>query len=176
MKSLTIPSLKELKDLRCGDEVLLNGILYTARDAAHKRLSELLRNDLPLPFTLKDNFLYYSGPTPAPPSSIIGSCGPTTSKRMDIFTPLLLKHGIKGVIGKGPRQSEAFEAFAKNQAVYFHAYGGCGALYNKSVIDCNLVAFEELGTEAIYKLTVKDFPVLVAFDLHGNNIFHYSHI
>lgn len=176
MKHLTIPDLDTLSHLHCGEEVLLSGTLYTARDAAHKRLAELIAKNRTLPFPLKNSFLYYSGPTPAPPSSVIGSCGPTTSKRMDRFTPLLLEHGVKGIIGKGPRKTEIFDAFSANRALYFHAYGGCGALYNKSVMDCQIVAFADLGPEAIYKLSVKDFPVLVAFDLHGKNIFHYSDI
>ncbi len=176
MKKLTLPALNELSSLRCGEEVLLNGILYTARDAAHKRLVQLIKEDGHLPFPLENSFLYYTGPTPAPPGAVIGSCGPTTSKRMDDYTPLLLERGIKGIIGKGPRKSEVFQSFQKNRAVYFHAYGGCGALYNKSIVNNTLIAFEDLGAEAVYKLTVRDFPVLVAFDVYGNNIFHYSDI
>ncbi len=173
MKNLFLP-LKDndiLEDLHAGEEIFLNGIIYTARDQAHKRLNEIIKNNGKLPINLNNNFIFYVGPTPAPPGKVIGSCGPTTSKRMDKYTPLLLKYGLKGIIGKGPRGEEVKKALVKYKGVYLYAYGGCGALYSSKIIASTLVAFEDLGPEAIYKLKIKKFPVIVAIDIYGNSIY-----
>lgn len=173
MKKIALPlTLDVLSTLKAGDEVLFSGIIYTARDQAHKRLDDLLQAGRPFPVDLNGQIIYYVGPTPAPDGSVIGSCGPTTSKRMDPFTPQLLKSGVKAVIGKGPRSAEVVNSFVENKAAYFYAYGGCGALYQSCVTKCELVAFPDLGPEAIYRLEVKDFPVITAIDLDGNNLYH----
>lgn len=160
-----------VKRLRVGDIVRINGYVYTARDAAHKRLVELINNDAPLPFNLKGQVIYYVGPTPAPPGKAIGSAGPTTSSRMDIYTPLLLSLGLKGMIGKGQRSVEVIEAIRKYKAVYFLATGGAGALLSRHIVSAEEIAFPELGTESIKKLLLKDFPVIVAIDCYGGDIF-----
>ncbi|MGB9935626.1 Fe-S-containing hydro-lyase [Thermodesulfovibrio sp. Kuro-1] len=160
-----------IEQLKAGDLVLINGYVYTARDAAHKRLVELINNNTPLPFDLKGQIIYYVGPTPAPPGKAIGSAGPTTSSRMDSYTPLLLSLGIKGMIGKGQRSEEVIRAIKKYKAVYFLATGGAGALLSRHIVSAEEIAFPELGTESIKKLLLKDFPAIVAIDCHGGNIF-----
>lgn len=165
--------LKEevIEQLKAGDIVLISGYVYTARDAAHKRLVELINNNTPLPFDLKGQIIYYVGPTPSPPGKAIGSAGPTTSSRMDSYTPLLLSLGLKGMIGKGQRSEEVIEAIKKYRAVYFLATGGVGALLSRHIVSAEEIAFPELGTESIKKLLLKDFPAIVAIDCHGGNIF-----
>lgn len=160
-----------VEKLKAGDIVLINGYVYTARDAAHKRLVELIKNDTPLPIPLTGQIIYYVGPTPAPPGKVIGSAGPTTSSRMDPYTPLLLYLGLKGMIGKGKRSKEVKEAIKKYKAVYFLATGGAGALLSRHIVSVEEIAFLELGTESIKKLFLKDFPTIVAIDCHGGDIF-----
>ncbi|MBL7197897.1 MAG: fumarate hydratase C-terminal domain-containing protein [Candidatus Omnitrophica bacterium] len=150
-----------INGLKAGDEVLLSGVIYTARDQAHKKLIELIKKGRKLPIELKNQIIYYCGPTPAPRGKIIGSCGPTTSARMDELTIPLLKKGLKGMIGKGGRSNAVIKAIKKYKAVYFLTFAGCGALLAGKVKKAKPVAFKELGPEAIYKLEVKDFPVIV---------------
>lgn len=157
--------------LNAGQRVLLSGTVYTARDAAHKRLSEMIHQGLELPLPLKGACIYYAGPTPAPEGMVIGSCGPTTSGRMDTFTPILLQNGLSGMIGKGERSKEVCDAIKKFGAVYFCAIGGAGALAAKCITACNEIAFEDLGCESIKKLVFKDFPLFVGIDSHGGNLF-----
>jgi fumarate hydratase subunit beta len=159
------------KKLCAGESILLSGVIYTARDAAHKRLAETLKSGSPLPFDIKGQTIYYMGPTPARPGHVIGSCGPTTSGRMDAFTPTLLAAGLGAMIGKGERSTEVKEAIKKQRAVYFVTYGGAGALLAKTVRKAEIVAYPELGAEAIMRLEVEDFPVIVANDMHGGDLF-----
>ena len=161
---------EEIKELRAGDYVYITGTVYTARDAAHKRMEEALNQGSPLPLDLKDNVIYYMGPSPARQGRPIGSAGPTTASRMDKYTPRLLDLGLKGMIGKGKRTPEVAEAIVRNQAVYFAAVGGAGALLSKCIVESQVIAYEDLGTEAIRKLTVKDFPAVVVIDSLGNNL------
>jgi fumarate hydratase subunit beta len=161
-----------IKDLRMGDRVLLSGVVYTARDAAHERLVELIKEKAPLPFDLNGQVIYYAGPAPAKPGQVIGSAGPTTSVRMDSFTPLLLSLGLKGMIGKGPRGKEVVEAMVKHGAVYFAATGGAAALIARSVKGVKVVAYEDLGPEAIREMVVESLPLIVAIDAAGNNIYN----
>ena len=171
-KKINLPlTNKKISTLKVGDEVLLSGKIYTARDAAHKILANLLENKKKLPLSLKGITIYYAGPTPAPPHRTIGSCGPTTSARMDGFTPMLLKAGIKAMIGKGRRGKKAKEAIRKYKAVYFLAPAGCGALLSKKIIGKKLIAYRKLGPEAIYELKIKDFPVIVGVDSKGRDVF-----
>ena len=156
-----------VKALKAGEEVRISGVIYTGRDAAHKRLYELLQAGKPLPVDLTDQIIYYTGPAPTPPGYAIGSCGPTTSYRMDRYTPALLEHGLRGMIGKGRRSPEVIDAIVQNSAVYFSAEGGCGALLANYVRTCEVVAFPDLGTEAIHRLEVYDFPVTVFCDSTG---------
>ena len=160
-----------IRSLKTGDEVFLTGTIFSARDQAHKRLFELLEKGEDFPIALKGETVFYMGPAPTPDGKIIGSCGPTTAYRMDPFAPALLDYGLKGMIGKGPRSREVTEAVIRNRGIYFYAYGGCGALYAGKIKKNELVAFEDLGPEAIYKLEVEDFPVVVAIDSTGNNIY-----
>ncbi len=162
---------EEIKELRAGDYVYITGTVYTARDAAHKRMEEALNQGSPLPLDLKDNVIYYMGPSPARQGRPIGSAGPTTASRMDKYTPRLLDLGLKGMIGKGKRTPEVAEAIVRNQAVYFAAVGGAGALLSKCIVESQMIAYEDLGTEAIRKLTVKDFPAVVVIDSLGNNLY-----
>ena len=162
---------EEIKELRAGDYVYITGTFYTARDAAHKRMEEALNQGNPLPLDLKDNVIYYMGPSPARQGRPIGSAGPTTASRMDKYTPRLLDLGLKGMIGKGKRTPEVAEAIVRNQAVYFAAVGGAGALLSKCIVESQMIAYEDLGTEAIRKLTVKDFPAVVVIDSLGNNLY-----
>jgi len=160
-----------IEDLKVGDRVLINGVIYTARDAAHKRMLEDYEKTGKLPFDIKGQVIYYVGPTPPKPGQVIGSAGPTTAYRMDKYTPKLLELGLKGTIGKGWRSKEVKEALRKYKAVYFAAFGGLAALLSKHIVAVEMVAYEDLGTEAIRKLTVKDFPVIVANDIYGGDIF-----
>lgn len=160
-----------INNLKQGDRLFLNGKIYTARDQAHKRLVQAIKEGKPLPINLKDAVFYYCGPTKTPKGKIIGACGPTTSSRMDEFTPFLLKAGLKGMIGKGRRSQEVINAVKKYKALYFLTYAGCGALLSKYVKKAKPIAYKELGPEAIYELEVKDFPVIVAIDSKGRNIY-----
>ena len=162
---------KTIKELTAGTSVLISGTIYTARDAAHKRLVEALKKKEALPFALKGQTIYYSGPSPARPGRTIGSAGPTTSGRMDVYTPRMLAAGMKAMIGKGSRSMEAREAMQKYKAVYFIATGGAGALLAQSIKKAAVVAYEDLGPEAIRMLTVDNFPAIVANDIYGNDLF-----
>ena len=169
-KRITTPLTAEVtKDLHVGDNVLLTGVIYTGRDAAHKRLVELLEQGKELPVDLTDGIIYYVGPAPAQPGQVIGSAGPTTSYRMDAYAPALLDLGLKGMIGKGKRSAEVVESMKKNDAIYFGAIGGCGALLAKCIKKAEVVAYEDLGAEAIRRLEVEDLPLTVIIDSEGNN-------
>lgn len=169
---LEFPFTKEkMKELRAGDYVYISGTIYTARDAAHKRMYETLHKGEQLPIDLSDNLLYYMGPSPAREGRPIGSAGPTTSSRMDKYAPDLLVLGQAGMIGKGKRNQTVKNSLVKNGAVYFAAVGGAGALLSKSIISSEVVAYDDLGTEAIRKLSVKDFPVIVVIDSKGNDLY-----
>lgn len=157
--------------LHAGDSVLLSGVVYTARDAAHARLVELLKQGKPLPIDLTGQVIYYVGPTPAKPGDVIGSAGPTTSGRMDSFAPLLLEAGLKGMIGKGQRNETVRDAIVEHKAVYFAATGGAAALLAKRIVSCEVVAYEDLGCEAIHRLEVKDLPLIVINDCHGGDFY-----
>jgi len=172
MKKIQAPLTKEtIAGLKAGDEVLLSGVIYTARDQAHLRLTRLIEKGEPLPVSLADQIIYYCGPTPSA-DRVIGACGPTTSKRMDPFTPLLLREtSLKGVIGKGSRSEKVIEAIKKTGGVYFVAPAGAGAYLSEKVVSSEMVAFNDLGPEAIYKLEVKDFPLIVAIDCEGNYLY-----
>ena len=172
MMKINLPLTKEVaRTLKAGDIVELSGVIYTARDAAHKRLIERLEANEPLPFDLKDSVIYYVGPTPEKPGTVIGSAGPTTSYRMDAYAPTLLDLGLKGMIGKGPRNHEVIDAMKRNDAVYFAAVGGAAALLALHIKEAEVIAFDDLGTEAIRRLVVEDFPVIVATDCHGNSLY-----
>ncbi|MFH1645702.1 MAG: Fe-S-containing hydro-lyase [Candidatus Omnitrophota bacterium] len=172
MKNINLPFTQEIVDsLKAGDELLLSGLLYTARDAAHKRLCVSIEKGEELPVDLTKSTIYYCGPTPAAPSKIIGSCGPTTAKRMDSFTPQLLSKGLKVMIGKGNRSEDVVNAIQENNAVYLTAIGGAAAYLAKRVKGSRVVAYSDLGPEAIYELRVENFPVTVAIDSKGNNIY-----
>lgn len=162
---------KQVENLRAGQRVYLTGNIYTARDAAHKKLVELIDSNQPLPIDLTGQIIYYVGPTPAKPGHVIGSAGPTTSGRMDAYTPKLLEKGLKGMIGKGLRSNEVKEAIIKHKAVYFAAIGGAGALLAKCIKSAEVIAYPELGAEAIYLLYVERFPVIVVNDCHGNDLY-----
>lgn len=171
-KQINAPLTQETVDsLRSGDYVYITGTIYTARDAAHKRMQEALERGEELPFDMKDNVIYYLGPSPARPNQVIGSAGPTTSSRMDKYTPALLDRGLKGMIGKGKRSQEVIESMKKNRCVYLAAIGGAGALLSKCIQSAEVIAYEDLGTEAIRKLFVKDLPVVVVIDKDGNNLY-----
>jgi fumarate hydratase subunit beta len=160
-----------LKGLNAGDTVKINGVIYTARDAAHKKMMQLLEKGESLPFDIKDQIIYYVGPCPAKPGQIIGSAGPTTSSRMDAYAPKLIELGLTGMVGKGLRSKEVVAAMIKYGAVYFGAIGGAGALIAKTIIKEEIIAFPELGPEAIRKLTVSEFPATVIIDSRGNNLY-----
>lgn len=165
---------EELAKLKIGDEVLISGVVYSARDAAHKRMVEALdRSELPeqLPFDIKGQVVYYMGPSPAKPGQVIGSAGPTTSGRMDAYSPRLMEVGLKGMIGKGSRSQVVIEAMKKYHCVYFGATGGVGALISKSIKKSKVIAYEDLGAEAIRELEVEDFPVIVINDIYGNDLY-----
>lgn len=159
------------KELRAGDIVKISGIIYTARDAAHKRMVESLERGEELPIDLKDSVIYYAGPSPAKPGAVIGSCGPTTSGRMDAYAPTMLSLGETGMIGKGERDDGVIEAMKKYGAVYFGAIGGAGALISKSIKSAEVVAYDDLGAEAIRRLEVENFPAVVVIDSKGNNLY-----
>ncbi|BBF44616.1 fumarate hydratase class I, aerobic [Lachnospiraceae bacterium KM106-2] len=166
------PLSKEISNqLAAGDTVFLSGVIYTARDAAHKRIYEAIIENRQIPIELKDNTIYYLGPSPAREGMIIGSAGPTTSSRMDKYTPLLIKKGLLGMIGKGKRSKEVIDAIIENQAIYFAAIGGAGALLSKCITSSEVIAYDDLGTEAIRKLEVKNLPVIVVIDSKGNNLY-----
>ncbi|OPY89182.1 MAG: Fumarate hydratase class I, anaerobic [Syntrophaceae bacterium PtaU1.Bin231] len=171
-KRLTTPLTdQDVEKLNIGDKVLLNGVIYTGRDAAHKRLTDLLKAGKELPIDIRGQIIYYVGPSPAKPGQAIGSAGPTTSYRMDAYAPQLMALGMKGMIGKGNRAPEVIEAMKKYKAVYFGATGGAGALISKSIKKAEVVAYEDLGPEAIMKLEVEDFPVVVINDTKGNDLY-----
>ncbi len=157
--------------LNAGDRILLSGTVYTARDAAHKRISQMIEKEEALPFNLSGSVVYFAGPTPAKDGLAIGSIGPTTSSRMDKFSPLMISCGQKAMIGKGARSADVVNAMVEHGAVYFAAIGGAGALYSKCVTECQVIAFEELGCESVKKLTVENFPLIVAIDSKGNSIY-----
>jgi fumarate hydratase subunit beta len=169
---LNMPLDKEtVRKLKAGDEVRINGVIYAARDAAHKRMIELLRDGKPLPFDIRNQVIYYVGPCPAKPGEVIGSAGPTTSYRMDAYAPKLIELGLSGMVGKGMRNDEVISAMVKHGAVYFGALGGAGALIARSIISEEIIAFPDLGTEALRKLQVKDFPAIVVIDSYGENLY-----
>ena len=171
-KHITLPLTEELaKTLHAGDTVYLTGTIYTSRDAGHKRMCEALARGEKIPFDPTDATIYYVGPTPAKPGQVIGSAGPTTSSRMDKYTPLMLQHGLKGMIGKGKRSEQVISSMKENGAVYFAAIGGAGALLSKCIKKAEVIAYEDLGTEAIRKLEVENLPAIVVIDHKGNNLY-----
>jgi len=171
-KHITSPVSPEvIKDLHVGDNVLIDGVIYVARDAAHKRLVETMDRREKLPFDIKGQTIYYMGPSPAPPGKVIGACGPTTSARMDMFTPPMLEAGLKAMIGKGNRSQAVRDAIKKYKAVYFMSYGGAGALLAKTVKKAELIAYPDLGAEAVLRLEVENFPAVVANDMYGRDLF-----
>ena len=171
-KHITTPlTAEKTRELRAGDNVLISGVIYTGRDAAHKRLVELVAEGKELPVDLKDQIIYYVGPAPAKPGQAIGSAGPTTSYRMDAYAPTLLNLGLKGMIGKGKRSDEVVESMIKNEAVYFGAIGGAGALLSKCIKKAEVVCYEDLGAEAIRRLEVENLPAVVIIDSQGNNLY-----
>lgn len=174
-RRIQLPLTRELaRTLKAGDEVLLSGVIYTSRDAGHKRMTEALERGEELPFDPADATIYYVGPAPAKPGQIISSAGPTTSGRMDAYAPAMMKAGARGMIGKGARLPEVIEAMKRYDGVYFGAIGGAGALLAKSVISCELVAYADLGAEALRKLEVKDMPLVVIIDSKGDNLYEFG--
>lgn len=173
MKNISTPFLKDMsRSLHAGDRVLLSGTIFTARDAAHKRFTELIDRNKKLPVNLREQIIYYTGPTPASPGRIIGSAGPTTSSRMDKYTPgLIANTGLGAIIGKGNRNDQVIDAFQKYEFTYFVATGGAGALLSQCIKKCETICYEDLGPEAVYKLEIVDFPIIVAIDCHGNNLY-----
>ncbi len=172
MTRLTTPLTdSDVEGLRIGQKILLNGVIYTGRDAAHRRLMDLILQGQPLPFDLRGQVIYYVGPSPARPGRPIGSAGPTTSYRMDPYAPKLMEMGLKGMIGKGKRAKEVVEAMVKFRAVYFGATGGAGALLARSILSAQVIAYEDLGPEAIRRLEVRDFPVMVINDVLGQDLY-----
>lgn len=175
MISLTTPLTSEaIEQLHAGDSVLLTGTVYTARDAAHARLIELINQGQKLPIDIQGQIIYYVGPTPSRPGQVIGSAGPTTSGRMDMYTPTLLTHGLKAMIGKGARNQSVRDALAETKGVYFAATGGAAAMLAKRVVSCEVVAYDDLGCEAIRRLEVKDLPLVVINDCHGHDFYEES--
>ena len=170
MRKICFP-FKIIANFKAGEEVTLSGTIYTARDQAHKKIVELIRAGKPLPFSLKNNLIYYTGPTPSPPGKIIGAAGPTTSSRMDLYAPILYQLGLKATLGKGSRGPAVIEACKKFNALYLVTYGGLGAYLTKFIKKSDLVAFPELGPEAIYRLEIENFPAIVAIDNKGRTIF-----
>ncbi|WP_153126853.1 Fe-S-containing hydro-lyase [Peribacillus tepidiphilus] len=172
IKQLTTPlTLEQIKDLKAGDQVSITGVIYSARDAAHKNMVDALKENKPLPIDVTNQIIYYAGPTPAKPGKAIGSCGPTTSGRMDAYSPTLMEHGLKGMIGKGPRSKEVIESMKKNGAVYFAAIGGAAALIADTIKKVDIVAYPELGPEAIRRMEVENYPCIVAIDREGNDLY-----
>lgn len=171
-KHITTPlTAEKVKDLHAGDYVYITGTIYTARDAAHKRLFDTMTEEKTIPFNLTNNIIYYLGPSPEREGQVIGSAGPTTSSRMDKYTPMLLENGLKGMIGKGKRSSEVIASMVKNKAAYFAAVGGAGALLSKKIKASKVIAYDDLGTEAIRELYVEEFPAIVVIDCEGNNLY-----
>ncbi len=171
-KYITTPlTTQKVEELQAGDYVYITGTIYTARDAAHQRIYETMLQGGEIPIDLKNNIIYYLGPTPEREGQVIGSAGPTTSSRMDKYTPILLKQGLKGMIGKGKRSKEVISSMIENKAVYFAAVGGAGALLSKKIKTSKIIAYEDLGTEAIRELYVEEFPVIVVIDSKGNNLY-----
>ena len=171
-KNIIVPFDKdELSNLRAGDYVYITGTIFTARDAAHKRMDEAINKNEKIPIDLENNIIYYMGPSPAREGRVIGSAGPTTSSRMDKYAPKLMDLGLKGMIGKGKRNAEVVSSIIKNGAVYFAAVGGAGALLSKCIIESKVIAYDDLGTEAIRELKVENFPVIVVIDSVGNNLY-----
>ena len=171
MKINTPLTREAVRNLKAGDSCLISGVIYTARDAAHKRLCELVAEGKELPMDVKDAIIYFVGPTPARPGQAIGSAGPTTSYRMDAYSPILIEQGLTGMIGKGKRGPDVIAAMKEHGAVYFGAIGGCGALLSKCIKSAEVIAYEDLGAEAIRRLEVEDFPVVVIIDSEGNNLY-----
>lgn len=172
MKNITLPLTEEIiKDLHAGDIIYLSGEILTARDAAHKKITDLIKEKKPLPFDINGQTIYYAGPCPTPKNKASGSCGPTTSTRVDDYTEMLLDSGLKGMIGKGNRKEFVIESMKKNIAVYFAAIGGCGAMYGNAIKKSEVLAFSELLSEAVHKLTIDNFPVIVGIDYKGNSIY-----
>lgn len=172
MRKIRVPlSAEDVESLRAGDEVLLTGTVYTARDAAHKRLCALIDAGSPLPLELEGTVLYFVGPTPTPPGRTVGSAGPTTSSRMDAFSPRLIARGLRGMIGKGNRSAAVVEAMKEHGCVYFAAVGGAGALLARSIVSSKVVAWEDLGPEAVRRMEIVDFPAVVAIDRQGRNLY-----
>jgi len=161
----------DVEGLRIGEQVLLTGAVYTARDSAHMRIAGLIRENLPLPFDLEGSVIYYVGPSPARPGRVIGAAGPTTSCRMDPYTPLMLEHGVRGMIGKGQRSSEVVRLMQEHRAVYFGATGGAAALISDAIVEVTIIAFEDLGTEAVRRLVVKNMPLIVINDCYGQDLY-----
>ena len=171
-KSITLPLTEEaIKDLHSGDSLSLSGVLYVARDAAHKRMVSALDDGKPLPFDIRGQTIYYMGPSPAPPGKVIGAAGPTTSGRMDSYAPVLIAAGLRGMIGKGARSAAVKEAMEKYGAVYLGAIGGAGALLSRSIVKSEVIAYEELGPEAVLRIEVKDFPAIVINDIYGSDLY-----
>ncbi len=160
------------QNLRVGDKVYLSGTVYTSRDAAHKRIFDLIKKSEPLPFAIENSVIYYAGPTPTPDGMAIGSCGPTTSSRMDSFAPTLYDIGLTATIGKGERNEAVIDSIIRNNAVYLCAIGGAGALASQSITACEVIAFDDLGCESVKKLEFNNFPLIVGIDCHGGNIFN----
>ncbi len=173
-RMIQAPFIKEeLETLKAGDYIYITGTIYTARDAAHKRLYESMIKGEEIPISFENNIIYYLGPSPARPGNVIGSAGPTTSSRMDKYTPLMLDAGLKGMIGKGKRNQEVIDSIIKNGAVYLAAVGGAGALLSKCIKESEVIAYEDLGTEAIRRLKVEELPVIVVIDKNGNNMYEF---
>ena len=172
VKHITTPlTYEKVKDLKCGDNVMISGVIYTSRDAAHKRLVEAHERGEELPYDVRDTIVYYVGPAPAQPGQVIGSAGPTTSYRMDAYSPTMIRLGQRGMLGKGKRSPEVIAAMKEVGAVYFGAIGGAGALLAKCIKKCELIAYEDLGAEALRKLYVEDMPLVVIIDSEGNNLY-----
>lgn len=171
IKLQTPLTAEKIKELKAGDSILLSGVIYSARDAAHKRLIDLLDEGKELPMNIKDETIYYVGPSPAKPGTVIGSAGPTTSYRMDAYAPRLMDLGLKGMIGKGARNKEVIDSIVRNNGVYFGAIGGAAALIAKSIVKSEVIAYEDLGAEAIRRMEVKDMPLVVIIDSKGNNLY-----
>jgi fumarate hydratase subunit beta len=172
IKKIRLPLTEAaIAGLKAGDNVLLSGVLYVARDAAHRRMAEALESGETLPFDIRGQTIYYMGPSPAKPGRVIGSAGPTTSTRMDSYTPRLLAGGLKGMIGKGVRSDEVKEAIKRHKAIYFAAVGGAGALLSRTIIKSEVIAYSDLGPEAVLRLEVKDFPATVINDIHGGDLY-----
>lgn len=171
-KHITTPLTDEVvQSLKCGDLVSISGVIYTGRDAAHKNMVEMLERGEDLPVDWRGQVIYYAGPTPAKPGNVIGSCGPTTSGRMDAYSPAMMEQGLKGMIGKGPRSQDVIDAMVAHKVVYFAAVGGAAALIADSVKECDVIAFDDLGPEAIRRLRVENYPCVVAVDSEGTNLY-----